>query len=166
MGRYSRRKPVPHLTYPEPLFAVCGHDPKTGEVVILDRRAPQPREEAQDYADILNAFATKNGRHAFLCPISQMVIDTTPVDEAPSVIVLEPSGEIVEKGSYDECKAAAAEANRLDDAKPTGQRAVVRVEGPKLDLDEVLSRQRAEMNLRLGWVDAESKRLAKAQRKR
>ncbi len=151
MGRYSRRKPVPQLIYPEPLFAVCGHDPKTGEAVILDRRAPQPREDAQYCADLLNAFATKDGRHAFLCPISQMVIDTTPLDRAPAVVMLEPSGEIVERGQYEDCMAMAAEANRLDDANPTGQRAVVRVNGPKLDLDEVLAKGRSKAAEALGY---------------
>jgi hypothetical protein len=78
MGRYPRRKPVPHLTYPEPLYAVCFYGAEGEAKLIGD--SPYTRRVARRCAKSFNSTRRKDETRAILCPISHMIIDTAPLE--------------------------------------------------------------------------------------
>ncbi len=75
----TKAKKPAAIAYRDPLFAVCGVDPKTGTTKIIDQRGPTTREAAQYYADCWNAWYRVHKTRAVLCPIGPMYIDTSKI---------------------------------------------------------------------------------------
>jgi hypothetical protein len=126
MGRYPRRKPVPHLTYHEPLYAVCYHGTQGEANLIGD--APYIRRVAQRCAKAFNSTRGEGQPRAILCPVSHMIIDTAPLDNVPCKVVLDPvsaagkkhhlAGQVVHRGKASDCEAIADTFNERENETP------------------------------------------------